>query len=248
MKAKEIIQVIEKYIPLESQEEWDRSGIQIGNINQEVHKVMISLNCDKGTVKACMKQGCQMLITHHPFLLDKVDNYSTDSFIGQVLEICYKNNIVVYSTHTSLDNTYMNKWLIEALDIYNHFSLPNFPMCEVGELNTPLSKDDFIMLVQNKYHLSHLKYAGHKETISKVAVLGGSGADLIEDLYDKVDAFITGDTKYRHAKNAFDHDILLVDVNHHSESIMIHKLKELIENEVSVDIVEYHADDYYTYL
>ena len=30
--------------------------------------------------------------------------------------------------------------------------------------------------------------------------------------YGKVDAYLTGDTKYRHAKNAIDYHLLLVDI------------------------------------
>ena len=42
MKAKDIIDIMEKHYPLSLQEEWDKCGLQIGDIHQDVQKIMIS--------------------------------------------------------------------------------------------------------------------------------------------------------------------------------------------------------------
>ena len=44
MKAKEIIAVMEKHFPLSLQEEWDKCGLQIGQIETEVSKIMSDVN------------------------------------------------------------------------------------------------------------------------------------------------------------------------------------------------------------
>lgn len=67
MKAKEIIAVMEKHFPLSLQEEWDKCGLQIGDQDTEVSKLMIALNADLQTIDEAIEKGCQMLITHHPF-------------------------------------------------------------------------------------------------------------------------------------------------------------------------------------
>ena len=69
MKAKDIIDIMEQHYPLSLQEEWDKCGLQIGNQQQEIHKIMISLNADMSTLQEAIEKGCDMLITHHPFLL-----------------------------------------------------------------------------------------------------------------------------------------------------------------------------------
>ena len=69
MKAKEIIAVMEKHFPLSLQEEWDKCGLQIGQVETEVSKIMIALNADLQTIDEAIANNCQMLITHHPFLL-----------------------------------------------------------------------------------------------------------------------------------------------------------------------------------
>lgn len=247
MQVKDVIKVMEKHYPLSLQEQWDKCGLQIGDRNQEVKKIMIALNVDTVSIQEAIDQNCQMLITHHPFLLDKIENIDKDHFMGECIFNAIKNGLAIYSSHTNLDKISMNNWLIEQLDVKDIKDGDPSQITKIATLTKPLSKKDFINKVKKVYDLKTIKYAGHKETIEKIAICGGSGADFLPHFYGLVDAFITGDTKYRHAKNAFDHDILLVDINHHAEKIMVPRLKQLLEKEIDVDIVMGTCEDYYNY-
>lgn len=247
MKAKDIISIMEKYYPLSLQEEWDKCGLQIGDRNQDVHKIMISLNADLSTLEEAIQNNCDMLITHHPFLLDPIENIDKEHFMGSFIYKAIENHIVVYSSHTALDNVSMNQWLIEALGVHDIERGDDSGITRIATLNEVMTMNDFIDHVQKTYHLKHFKYAGKVTEVKKVAICGGSGADFINHFYGKADAYLTGDTKYRHAKNAVDHNILLVDINHHVENIMVSKLKELLEKEVNIEIIEGSSCDYYTY-
>ncbi|MDU4210008.1 MAG: Nif3-like dinuclear metal center hexameric protein, partial [Finegoldia magna] len=44
MKLKDFISWYEKLVPLEIQEDFDNSGIQFGNLNREINKILISLD------------------------------------------------------------------------------------------------------------------------------------------------------------------------------------------------------------
>jgi len=226
MKAKEIIAVMEKHFPLSLQEEWDKCGLQIGQIETEVSKIMIALNADLQTIDEAIKNQCQMLITHHPFLLDPIVNIDQDDFMGAFIFKAIEHHIVVYSSHTALDNVAMNEWLMEALGVHD-IERGEDGITRIATLNQPMTMDAFLDHVQTTYHLKHFQYAGHADMVRKVAICGGSGADFMSQFYGKADAYLTGDTKYRHAKNAVDHHMLLVDIHHHAENIMVRKLKEI---------------------
>lgn len=248
MKVKDIVTIMEKHYPLSLQEEWDKCGLQIGDQEQVVHKIMISLNADLMTLEEAIQQHCDMLITHHPFLLDPIINIDKDHFMGEFIYKAIENHISVYSSHTALDNVSMNRWLIEALGVYDIKNGDSSGITKIAKLQQPLSQDEFITLVKQVYDLQHFQYAGWVNKVETVAICGGSGADFLPEFYGKADAYLTGDTKYRHAKNAVDHGILLVDIHHHAENIMVSKLKELLEKEVNVEIVTGTSPDYYTYL
>ncbi len=247
MKVKDIVEIMENHFPLSLQEKWDKCGLQVGDLSQDVHKIMISLNADIYALQSCIDHGCDMLITHHPFLLDPIDNISKDGIMGSFIYKAIENKVSVYSSHTALDNVCMNDWLMQSLGI-DHIEVGEDGITRYGYFNESLLFNDFIDLIQTSFGIEHFKYAGTKHMISSVAICGGSGMSLIDPYLGKVDAYITGDTKYHQAKLAYDYGMVIVDVNHHVENIMISKLKELLDKEVDVEIVEGLSPDYYVYI
>lgn len=249
MKGYEIINYLEEYFPLVLQQPWDKCGIQIGDINQPVNKIMISLNADLQSLDLAIAHNCQMLITHHPFLLEKIDNLSYSNHHGKFIQLAVMNNIIVYSLHTCLDRgrdgISMNDWLINELDVRDVTCYDDIQVGKQAILNHPCTTSQLVTKIKDCFKLP-VKYAGREKEISTIAICGGSGADDIEYLAGKVDAYITGDTKHRHAKYALDHDIVLIDVPHHIEVIMEKKVKELLENK-DVEVLTADLEDYYCY-
>ena len=109
------------------------------------------------------------------------------------------------------------------LDVNDHIQVGK---C-ANSKSTMFLTSELVAKVRKVFNLP-VKYAGREKLISSIAICGGSGSEDIECLAGKVDAFITGDTKHRHAKYAIDHDIVLIDVPHHVEVIMERKSKRII--------------------
>ncbi|MDD8048738.1 MAG: Nif3-like dinuclear metal center hexameric protein [Thomasclavelia sp.] len=251
MKAYKITDYLEQYFPLNLQLDWDKCGLQIGDKNQEVTKILVALNADNESIDNAISNNCNMLITHHPFLLEPIENVDTNKATGSFIKKAIDNNIVVYSLHTCLDigqnGISMNDWLINCFDVKDVqcFDIDNCG--KMATLNTPLNGNEFIDVVKESLNVKNVKYSNNTNCkISKIAVLGGSGADYLEELNSKVDAFITGDTKHRHAKWAIDNGILLIDVNHHVEVIMENKVKDLL-SKLDVEVMINDSKDYFNY-
>lgn len=251
MKAYEIMDYLEKYFPLYLQMDFDKCGLQIGDQQKEIKKVFVALNADNDSLSKCIDQHCQMLITHHPFLLEKINVIDVHLHQGSFVKKAIENDIVVYSLHTCLDRGQngisMNDWLISLLDVKNIECYDQYEVGKKAVLNHPMKSQDFIQYVKKVYHLEHVKYTRNTDKmIQSVAICGGSGADDIEVLASQVDCFITGDSKYRHGKYAIDHDCLLIDVGHHLEVIIEEKLPELL-NKLPLEIEICHSQDYFKY-
>lgn len=245
MKAKEIIAVMEKYYPLACQEDWDKCGLQAGDVEQDVHKLMIALDADIESLNEAIDEGCEMLITHHPFLFNEL-TLDMSSPVARFIETAMQHHIVIYSAHTSLDKISMNYWLMEKLGVMNVEDADETNISKKGILKDTMSLYDFLDFVKTSFGLEHIRYAGDKQEISSVAICGGSGGDMIDEIAPQVDAYITGDLKYHTGHKAKDYNVLLVDVGHHVEVIMVHKLKELIEKELEgVEILEGTSRNYY---
>ncbi|MDD3809984.1 MAG: Nif3-like dinuclear metal center hexameric protein [Erysipelotrichaceae bacterium] len=225
MKISTIVDHLEQYFPFAIQETWDRSGLQIGNLDGEANKVMVSLNCDLTAVEKAIENGCELLVTHHPFLLNKFDNYDTGTAYTRILEKALKHNLTVVSFHTCLDRgiigVSMNYWLISKLPVGE---IKNYDETGIGKmaiLDNEYDFDGFVELAKNRFGLETVRtneLSGKK--IRSVAICGGSGFDDINKLFGKVDCFISGDCKYHQGQVATENNLAVIDASHHLEVIM----------------------------
>ncbi|WP_281678477.1 Nif3-like dinuclear metal center hexameric protein [Eggerthia catenaformis] len=242
MKVKEVIEIIERRYPLSLQEEWDHSGFQCGDREQEVKKIMIALDCDKRTIKEAVEKKCNLLITHHPLLFKEI-SLDAQTSTGEMISLAIKNSLSIYSSHTPLDKVDMNEWLIEKLPVKD-ISSPN-EFVRSARLITPLGLKDFLKLVKETYSVEIIKYAGLKKEVQTISICGGSGSEFF--LETDTDAYITGDTKYHIGEEAYNTNKLLIDVGHHIEKIMVPKLKAYLQERISVEIIESSSPDYYKF-
>jgi len=86
----------------------------------------------------------------------------------------------------------------------------------VGDLPKPVDAKRFLAAVKRALGAEGLRYAGGLgRVISRVAVCGGSGSDLIGEARSSgADAYVTADLKY-HAMQEADDTLLLVDGGHY---------------------------------
>ncbi|MGE5314528.1 MAG: Nif3-like dinuclear metal center hexameric protein [Acidobacteriota bacterium] len=102
----------------------------------------------------------------------------------------------------------------------------------VGTLRVPVRGSQFLKRVRRLLHCEGIRYAGSAERmISRVAVCGGSGSDLIADARRAgADAFVTADLKYHTMQDAAEH-LLIVDAGHYeTERIALGPLSDQLRS------------------
>ena len=79
MITKEIIKSLEEKFPKELAEEWDNVGLLVGDNKREVKKIQLSLDATENAIDHAIKNGVDMLVTHHPMIFKGIKNidYST---------------------------------------------------------------------------------------------------------------------------------------------------------------------------
>lgn len=120
MKLKHIIKEFENVIPLSLQEKWDHCGLNLGSREQDIQKILFSYDVCKESVDEAISKGCNLIVSHHPFRMSADVSLNLDSYEGQLIQRCIKNDIALYSAHTnhdssvySLNHFYLNKLGIE---------------------------------------------------------------------------------------------------------------------------------------
>ncbi|WP_059171162.1 Nif3-like dinuclear metal center hexameric protein [Bacillus sp. FJAT-27445] len=117
----ELIRLLESFSPKEYAMEGDRVGLQIGQLNRPVEKILIALDLVEEVVDEAIEKGIQLIIAHHPPIYRPLAKLATDTPQGRIIEKLIKHDISVYAAHTNLDvaNGGVNDMLASALGLEN---------------------------------------------------------------------------------------------------------------------------------
>jgi dinuclear metal center YbgI/SA1388 family protein len=106
MTVKEIIKYLEAWAPKAVAWEKDNVGLQVGNPDQEIKNILLSLDPEEEVIENAIKEKCNLIITHHPLLYYPLKNLDlSKNKSAKIVEKLIKNDIALYSAHTNLDFT-----------------------------------------------------------------------------------------------------------------------------------------------
>lgn len=216
MNNQDIINLIENFAPLETQESWDTSGAQIDFGTREIKKVLLALTVTEDIVNQAIDANCDMIIAHHPLF-----------FIPFELN----KNIPIYSAHTNLDKTKggTTDTLINLIGFDFKHAQIHSEFLRLITLDTQIELNYLVNLIKEKLNLETVRVVNNfnLQNINSIVFCAGSGADFLNEAQKlKADVLITGDLKYH---IAIDSEIVLIDVGHfESEHPVLNTIKKLI--------------------
>ena len=237
-----MLSALEQFAPLPLQESWDNAGLQVGLTEAEVSGALLCLDVNEQIVDEAVRKGCNLIVSHHPLLFRGLKQVSGGDYVQRCVIKAIKNDIVVASMHTNMDNA-MNgvNWKIaEKLGLVNgrFFAQKQVDGVEagsgvVGELPQPMAAKDFIQLVKERFQV---ECAMCNELLArpvrKVAICGGAGDFLLDDaMREGADAFITGEMHYH---VYFDHEqqVQICVIGHYqSEQYTSEIFRDIIQRE-----------------
>ncbi len=104
MRIKEILQAIENVAPIPLQEDFDNSGLQVGDVNREVTGALLCLDVTESVIDEAVSLGCNLIISHHPLAFKPFKSLTGRTYVERCMIAAIKHDIVVYAAHTNLDN------------------------------------------------------------------------------------------------------------------------------------------------
>lgn len=160
----EIIQLFEEWSPKKFAVEDDPVGLQVGRLNEETEKVLVTLDVNEKVLDEAIEKGVKLIIAHHPPIFRRLKHIRTDLPQGRMFEKCIKHDISIYAAHTNLDVAPggVNDLLAEVLEL---------KQCEVMDVSysEPL------------YKLAVFVPVTHADTVR--AAIAKAGAGAIGDYY-----------------------------------------------------------------
>ena len=233
-----------EFAPLYIKEEWDNVGLMCGDEKSEIKGVMISLDLTLDVISEAIEKNCNLIITHHPFIFDKISCIDFNTPMGEKINKLIKNDINVVSMHTNLDKAAggVNDVLCEKLNLSSVENLTDeeFSIGRIGVLNKEISLKDFVLFVKETLKTTGIKYIGCDEKkIKKVAVVSGSGSEFYCDAIKKeADVFLTSEVKHHIAVDCMERDFTIIDAGHfETENPVAEKIKSYLLKEFDVKIL-----------
>lgn len=68
MKISSLASLLENYFPSELALKNDNPGLQVGNFNNEIKGILLSLDVYLSTIGEAKEKNCNLIISHHPLL------------------------------------------------------------------------------------------------------------------------------------------------------------------------------------
>jgi len=241
-----VIKLLENELKIKQQESWDNSGLQIGDLSNDIKNIMLTLDVDSDAVDYAVNNNIDLIITHHPFLFSALKSVDFSTYEGNMIRKLIVNNINLYSMHTSFDmaDYGVNRKLAERLNIDNYqvLHVVNSDLSGYGGIGNiePVNIVEYAKKVKLQLNAKHIKlYCNDdKKVIRKVAFCGGSGSEFIDDAIQKeADVYITGDIKYHQAQTALQNNLCIIDAGHYyTEYHSLENLKNVLEKAVELNV------------
>jgi len=235
-KLNEITAFLESLVPLQQQDGWDNSGLQLGWSEQEVERVGFSLTVSREVIAEAKEKGIDLIVTHHPLTISGLKVFTPSHYPQNLLLELVKSSISLYALHTNLDVSPFGPTALisEFLNLQNVKPITvNPPYGAVGNLEEECSQEELLSKLKSFLPKDVFRAVNYSpdSSVESVAVCSGSGASFIDLVAGKVDVYITGDVKYHDAMKAKDLGLTVFDMGHFgTERLFYRKLKSLLES------------------
>lgn len=254
MKARTLIDAYEVFCPLNLSMEGDVRGLQIGSLDKDIHKVMVTLDIREQTVAEAIAKGVDLIITKHAPIYKGVKDLVSSPQRDILLDLV-KHDIAVYVSHTNIDIVPggLNDWFCDLLEIKETTYLSETKEgTGIGRIGTveQQSLEELASKVKRIFNLDAVRLVRYDKVnplVSKVAICGGSGDDFYPAALQKgADVYITGDIYYHTAQEMLTEGLMGIDPGHHIEVLFTEKISEKLqgwkeENDWDVSIISSEA-------
>ncbi|MDQ7784200.1 MAG: Nif3-like dinuclear metal center hexameric protein [Desulfomonilaceae bacterium] len=213
-----IVEIADRLFPFELAETWDNCGIQIGDPDRTISAMAFSLDATPRTVMFARDHSCELLVTHHPVLVEPIRSIVPDSLAGRTLLAAGRFGVDILSLHTNLDAAQggLNDKLAETLGL-QAVSTPGTATCaRVGRLVPAVTLFRFADMVAERLQISRPRIISPMDcSVETVFCASGSGMGYLrEAITSRADVMLTGDVRYHAAREALEMGMPVIDAGH----------------------------------
>lgn len=214
--VRDIMDLMEQKAPFDTAEEWDNSGLLVGDPQKTVTSVLVTLDITEDAIVAAQQQGAELIVSHHPVIFEPLSHLSAQSLPYRLV----RAGVAALCAHTNLDKACggVNDTLASQLGLIEVSVAPD-GMSRIGKLPVPMTGEVFARTVSKTLGTAVRVKIG-EDKVGTVALCGGAGASLTVPLLTTADALVTGEVKH-HEWLAVPKEKTAVDAGHYYTEVTV---------------------------
>ena len=240
MKILEIYEYLNELSPFEIQESWDNSGLLIGDFQDNISKIALSIDVDEQLIDSLDENT--LLITHHPIIFGGLKQLEFSKYPANLIQKMIKKNISNIAMHTNFDQTHLNEYVATEVLGYQICKKDGF----VAYLDVDEDFDTFAKKVSKAFGLKCARTVKCGQRVKKVALTTGSGCSLMRSL--DADCFLTGDVKYHDAMEAKSINLSLIDIGHYESEYFFAQIMQKHLKILGLEVIIASSENPFTYM
>jgi dinuclear metal center YbgI/SA1388 family protein len=121
MILKDVTLHLDKLFEIYLAASWDKPGLQIGNLDNDIKQVLISVDVTDQVIREAKESNSGLIISHHPLIFYPLNSIINNNSNGKKILDLMENKISVYSAHTNYDSMHggLNDYLAKKLELKN---------------------------------------------------------------------------------------------------------------------------------
>ncbi|WP_146585004.1 Nif3-like dinuclear metal center hexameric protein [Posidoniimonas polymericola] len=239
-----ICELLEAFAPCDLAEDWDNTGLLLGDRAAQVERVMTCLTLTPDTVAEAVERRAGLVISHHPLPFRPIAKLTSDTVEGGMLWNLASAGIAVYSPHTAFDSAScgINASLAAALELADVVPLlpteadPNLGAGRVGDLQSVTTVEAAAGRVKQFLAAESIRVVAEPgREVQRIAVACGSGGSFIAAaVAAAADALLTGEATFHNCLAARSAGLALLLPGHYaSERFAVERLADWLGTQFS---------------
>ena len=171
-----------------------------------------------------------LIFAHHPLIFGGISSVTPDQGVGEMIRQSITHRIGIYTAHTNFDQVADGTAdvLSQLLDLQDSQPVeptdsatdPHRGYGRVGNLPRSQSLQTLLETIQSLLKPPRILFSPNadvQQPITRVAVLGGSGASYLAAVSKTgAQAYLTADCKFHQFQESRDRGIVLIDAGHYA--------------------------------
>lgn len=121
MLIQDVINHLQELAPLAYAEDFDNVGLLVGDKNEKLTGVLVTLDTLEAVVDEAIEHNCNLIVSFHPIIFKGLKKITGKTYVERVVLKAIKHNIAIFAIHTALDNALqgVNSIICDQLGLKN---------------------------------------------------------------------------------------------------------------------------------